>query len=165
MGAEGRRFESYYSDQLVIISRIMLNIINNLNSEILSYVKDDPVRPEIPVEFRVMKNKFIGALVDNTPLAIVCVAILEDIPKTVEELVNENDGHVAVFYTIWSYAPGSAAKLIFEVVDYIKENYPTVDRFVTLSPPTEMARKFHLRNGAKELSDNKVTVNYEYTIE
>jgi len=35
-------------------------------------------------------------------------------------------------------------------------------RFVTLSPKTEMARKFHHSNGAITLSENEVTDNYEY---
>jgi len=137
----------------------MLNIINEL-----SYVKDDPVRPEIPVEFRVTKNKFIGALVEDKPLAMICVALLDYVPTTVDELVEETGEKVAVFYTVWSYAPGSAAKLVFDVVDYIKEQYPTVTRFVTLSPKTEMARKFHHKNGAFTLSDNESSVNYEYYV-
>ena len=41
-------------------------------------------------------------------------------------------------------------------------NKKTVKRFVTLSPCTEMARKFHLQNGAIELRQNEWTVNYEY---
>ena len=142
----------------------MLNIINDPSSELLSYVKDDPVRPEIPVEFRVSKNKFIGALVEEKPLAMICVALLDYVPTTVEDLVNEHAGNVAVFYTVWSYEPGSAAKLVFDVVDYIKAQYPTVTRFVTLSPKTEMARKFHHKNGAFTLSDNESSVNYEYEI-
>lgn len=142
----------------------MLNIINDPSSELLSYVKDDPVRPEIPVEFRITKNKFIGALVEDKPLAMICVALLDYVPTTVDELVEETGEKVAVFYTVWSYAPGSAAKLVFDVVDYIKEQYPTVTRFVTLSPKTEMARKFHHKNGAFTLSDNESSVNYEYYV-
>jgi hypothetical protein len=33
---------------------------------------------------------------------------------------------------------------------------------VTLSPKTDMARKFHLKNGAKIFRENEETVNYEY---
>ena len=39
---------------------------------------------------------------------------------------------------------------------------PHIKRFVTLSPKTEMAKKFHLRNGATELQENETTVNFEY---
>jgi len=144
----------------------MLNIIKDPESMYLSYVKDDPVRPELPPSFRIEKNKFIGALVEDSikPLAMICVAILDAVPKTVEELFDDHGEKVAVFYTVWSYAPGAGAKIVFNIVDYIKENFPTVTRFVTLSPKTEMARRFHLKNGAFELSDNELTVNYEYKV-
>jgi hypothetical protein len=33
---------------------------------------------------------------------------------------------------------------------------------VTLSPKTEMARRFHLKNGASELRENSNTINYIY---
>jgi hypothetical protein len=33
---------------------------------------------------------------------------------------------------------------------------------VTLSPKTEMARKFHLKNGAEVFRENPDTVNYLY---
>ena len=37
-------------------------------------------------------------------------------------------------------------------------------RYVTLSPKTEMARKFHLRNGATLLKENEFTFNFEYRL-
>jgi len=144
----------------------MLSIIKDPESMYLSYVKDDPVRPELPPSFRIENNKFIGALVEDSikPLAMICVAILDAVPKTVEDLFEDHGEKVAVFYTVWSYAPGAGAKIVFNIVDYIKENFPTVTRFVTLSPKTEMARKFHLKNGAFELSNNELTTNYEYKV-
>jgi hypothetical protein len=47
-------------------------------------------------------------------------------------------------------------------VAQIKERFPTVTRFVTLSPKTEMARRFHHKNGATTLRENSESVNYEY---
>jgi hypothetical protein len=52
--------------------------------------------------------------------------------------------------------------LIFDAVEYIKENKKEIKRFVTLSPKTDMARRFHTRNGAIVFRDNPETVNYEY---
>jgi len=40
-----------------------------------------------------------------------------------------------------------------------------LNRLVTLSPLTDMARKFHLANGAKELQVNETSQNFEYDIE
>ena len=37
-----------------------------------------------------------------------------------------------------------------------------LNRLVTLSPLTDMARKFHLSNGAIEVSVNETSQNFEY---
>jgi hypothetical protein len=68
----------------------------------------------------------------------------------------------AIFYTIWSYAPGAGAELLRETVAQIKQQFPSVERFVTLSPKTDMAKKFHTKNGAGVFRENLNTVNYEY---
>jgi len=47
----------------------------------------------------------------------------------------------------------------------IQEQWPTVTRFVTLSPKTDMAHRFHIRNGARMLRENADTINYEYLID
>jgi hypothetical protein len=143
----------------------MLNVIKDLNNPLLSYIKDDPVRPEIPTEFRVTKTRFVGALVDEKPQAIVCVSLHDFVPESVEDLHREPiEPTTAIFYTIWSYVPGKAADLLFEVVDEIKKQFPTVTRFITLSPKTSMAKRFHLKNGASVLRENESTVNYEYKV-
>ena len=79
-----------------------------------------------------------------------------------QSLLAPNVPTTAVFYTIWSYAPGAGRNLIFEAVDYIKTTYPSIRRFVTLSPKTEMAKRFHIKNGAITFRENQETVNYEY---
>lgn len=143
----------------------MLNVIKDLDNPLLSYIKDDPVRPEIPTEFRVTKTRFVGALVDEKPQAIVCVSLHDFIPQNVEDLSKESEEpDTAIFYTIWSYVPGKAADLLFELVEEIKKQFPTVTRFVTLSPKTPMAKRFHLKNGAIVFRENENTVNYEYKI-
>lgn len=144
----------------------MLTLIRELTNPLLDYIKDDPVRPEIPREFRVSQSRFVATTVEGEkPRAMVCVSLHDFVPTTVEDLAKEpTEPTTAIFYTIWSYAPGAAAELLFGVVDQIKELFPTVTRFVTLSPKTEMAYKFHIRNGAVVLQENDSTVNYEYLI-
>lgn len=144
----------------------MLHIIQNLQDDLIRLIKDDPVRPELPAEFRVNDNSRIFVLADETtqaPLAVTCVKFLENIPSSVDELaevaVNTN---TAVFYTIWSYAAGAGARLIQEAQEHIKSTKPEVDTYVTLSPKTEMARRFHLKNGAGIYRENTDTVNYQY---
>ena len=77
--------------------------------------------------------------------------------------IKPNIDNTAIFYTIWSYKPGAGRQLIFDSVQYIKSNKPNISRFVTLSPKTEMARRFHLKNGAIIFRENIESINYEYT--
>jgi len=143
----------------------MLSFVKELTDPLLDYLKDDPVRPEIPREFRVSGQRFVSALVEDRPRAMVCISLHDFVPETVEDLAQDPvEPDTAIFYTIWSYAPGAASELLFQTVDEIRKIYPTVKRFVTLSPKTEMARKFHLRNGAQIFRENDSTVNYEYII-
>ena len=143
----------------------MLHIINNLQDEFLRLIKDDPVRPEIPAEQRVNSNSTIFVLKNehNEPLAVTCVKFLADIPASVTDLANTViNTNTAVFYTIWSYAAGAGRRLIEEAQEKIRQEHPEVDTYVTLSPKTEMARKFHLKNGAEVFRENPDSVNYLY---
>ena len=58
---------------------------------------------------------------------------------------------------------GGGKLIVKEVFKKIKKSHH-LNRLVTLSPLTEMARKFHLRNGAIELGVNKESQNFEYKI-
>lgn len=140
----------------------MLKIIRDLNDPLIDLLKDDPVRPSIPSSSRVHDYAEILVLFeDEKPAAVVCVAYLNTVPTTEGELGRVGD-NVAAFYTIWSYAHGAGRRLIVEARNYIEKNKPLIQRFVTLSPKTEMARRFHISNGAHVLSDNETSVNYEY---
>ena len=140
-----------------------LHVINSEQDPLIELVKDDPVRPSIPRAARVHDHAEILVLKDDQGQvgAVVCVAYLDKIPTTEGELgsVGEN---VAAFYTIWSYLPGSARQLIFQARAYIQATRPEVKTYITLSPKTEMARKFHLNNGATVYQENAETINYQY---
>lgn len=143
----------------------MLYFIKDLSHKLLAFIKDDPVRPEIPADFRVSEGRMIAALAekDDDPEAMVCVSFHDFIPENVEGLAKTSQvPTTAIFYTIWSYKSGKGAELLVEAVKSIQEKYPSVNRFVTLSPKTNMARRFHLKNGAIVFRENEDTVNYEY---
>ncbi len=143
----------------------MLEKITELTEELLRLLKDDPVRPEIPADFRVDEHGSVFVLKNEQgePLAVTCVKFLAGIPETVEDLHTlARDSTTAVFYTIWSYAGGAGRELITQAQQEIKTKMPTVNTFVTLSPKTEMARKFHLKNGAEVYRENPTSVNYLY---
>jgi hypothetical protein len=143
----------------------MLHLIETLTDKFFELLADDPVRPTIPHVDRVGENKDIFVFRDenDTVKAITCVSYQATIPTKESELFEQCDNPtIAIFYTIWSYAPGAGRKLIFDAVRHIKENDTCIERFITLSPKTEMARKFHLGNRAIILRENEETVNYEY---
>lgn len=142
----------------------MLQFIKELGNKLLEFIKDDPVRPEIPTDFRVSEGRVVAALVeDDKPDAIVCVSFHDFIPANVNDLKSVTQvPTTAVFYTIWSYKAGKGQELLREAVKGIKNQYPTITRFVTLSPKTNLARKFHLRNGAIVFRENIESINYEY---
>lgn len=147
-----------------------MKLLVPMNSELMHLLNDDSVRPELSYAFRTSYGRECYVLMEETPLAVICVAYTHQVPKTVEELdeysfndTNEPNG-IAVFYTVWSYGKGAGRDIVFSVVDHVKHFKPWVNRFVTLSPKTEMAKKFHLSNGAFTLSDNIESVNYEYRV-
>ena len=144
----------------------MLYQIRSLTDSFFSLLNQDPIRPHIPHTQRFGDSKDIFVLKDdeNKAKAITCVSYQQSIPTSESELFIDGQADTAVFYTIWSYVPGAGRNLIFDAVKHIKETKPEIKRFVTLSPKTEMAKKFHLSNGAFTLSDNAESVNYEYRV-
>ena len=96
----------------------------------------------------------------------MCFAYTNKIPTSVEELEklstdaflqsalrDQNVGKIAIAYTVWSKKKGGGKLIVKEVFKKIKKSNH-LNRLVTLSPLTEMASKFHTRNGAK-ISSNK----------
>ncbi len=142
----------------------MLQTFTTITEEIVRLLKDDPVRPEIPAERRINANSRIYVLKDGDKTqAVTCVKFLNDIPAAVDDLVDSVDSATtAVFYTIWSYAAGAGRDLIVAAQQAIEQELPNIKTFVTLSPKTEMARRFHLKNGAGIYRENSDTINYIY---
>ena len=143
----------------------MLHLINDFTDKFFSFLLEDPVRPNIPQVDRIGNNKdiFVMRDEDDKAQAITCVSYQKSVPTSEADLFEMcEEPEIAVFYTIWSYKAGAGRQLIFDAAQYIKENRPEIKRFVTLSPKTEMAKRFHLKNGALVFRENTDTVNYEY---
>lgn len=141
-----------------------LHHIKDLSDPLVKVIKDDPVRPHIPLEQRINDAAEILILkAGEEILAATCMQWLKDIPEDEQDLVDmDKDKEVAVFYTIWSYKPGAGQALIKQAADWLLSEYKDIKNIVTLSPQTEMARRFHHKNGAKTLRENQTSVNYEY---
>lgn len=143
----------------------MLHLIESLTDKFFELIYQDPVRPNVPHVDRLGANKdiFVFRDEDDKVKAITCVSYQSSIPTKESELFETTEApNVAVFYTIWSYVPGAGRTLIFDAVRHIKETRPEITRFVTLSPKTELAKRFHTKNGAGVYRENDESVNYEY---
>ena len=141
-----------------------LHHIRDITDPLVRIIKDDPVRPHIPLEQRINDAAEILILkAGEEVLAATCMQWLDSVPETEEDLVKMGkDKRVAVFYTIWSYAPGAGATLLKQAAEWLMSEYQDITGIVTLSPQTPMAQRFHLKNGAKIRKTNETTVNYEY---
>ena len=139
--------------------------------------EEDPVRPELDNVFRrSYGRKIYGVKYGGEIHAVMCFAYTNEIPKSVEELDvlsqdahlqstlrGQNVGRIAIAYTVWSKKKGGGKLIVKEVFKKIKKSNH-LNRLITLSPLTEMATKFHTRNGAKLLQINETTQNFEYKI-
>lgn len=143
----------------------MLTVINSVDHPLVDLLSSDPVRPEIPLLFRVSGYCESFALtVDSRIAALICCAYREIVPESVDQLLSDvvDNPSVAVFYTVWSLRAGSGRSIIFEVRDWIKSNRPNVQQFMTLSPLGQRVQQFHVGNGASIWRINRDTVNYQY---
>ena len=162
--------------------------------EFVDYIVDDPVRPNLFEDnfVRFSGNFRVYADVDvvkNKVLvnAMVCVAICPFIPQSEEQLQDYALGYMDKLledvkeiekahygvtnintiicpYSLWSYKKGAGRKLINELIEAIPILYPSVQKVITMSPPTKVAENFHLSNGARLLAANRTTINYEYSL-
>ena len=138
---------------------------------------EDPVRPELDNKFRTgYGRKIYGVKYKREIYAVMCFAYTNKIPTSVEELEklstdaflqsalrDQNVGKIAIAYTVWSKKKGGGKLIVKEVFKKIKKSNH-LNRLVTLSPLTEMASKFHTRNGAKLVQVNETTQNFEYKV-
>ena len=139
---------------------------------------EDPVRPELDLAFRQTYGRKIYGLKDDVGeiAAIMCFAFTDEVPKTVEEMDRLSydaalqathragvQGSIAIAYTVWAKKKGGGRAIVNEVYKMVKKSNH-LNRLVTLSPLTDMARNFHIKNGAKELQVNETTQNFEYDI-
>ena len=115
-------------------------MIRLINKDEHHLFEQDPVRPHLPIWLRTEapNETYIYSADEKTIDAVICVAYCDKVPLT--------------------------ETVIFDVKKHIESTKPQVERFVTLSPITDMATKFHFKNGAERISIIKAygTQNFEY---
>tara|TARA_Y100001972_G_scaffold94391_1_gene115881 strand:+ start:310 stop:732 length:423 start_codon:yes stop_codon:yes gene_type:complete len=139
-------------------------VIRLATKDEMKHIKNDPVRPHIKKDWRTRCGREVYVLErDNSIDAVICVAYMDEVPINEDDMKWVGMNH-AVFYTVWSYKKGAGREIVNGVSKKIKAQKPWVKRFVTLSPLTEMARKFHISNGAKFIGKGDTCQNFEYEI-
>ena len=150
-------------------------------------VSEDPVRPELDLEFRTDYSREIyGLKFQNEILGVICIAYTNDIPCSVKELdlmsqiahlksfltyTEQEKERIAVAYTVWSNKKGAGKLIMQKALEYMRENsaarWPKsgIHRMVTLSPLTPGATHYHIRNGAKLINISLTSQNFEYDLE
>tara|TARA_Y100000310_G_scaffold175949_1_gene176091 strand:- start:534 stop:980 length:447 start_codon:yes stop_codon:yes gene_type:complete len=141
--------------------------LENVTENIEAWFNKDPVRPELSIEFRTDRGREVFGLKDEAGeyKAFCCLATTTSVPRSIKEL-DELTSEFGVFiipYTVWSYQRGAGREIINQLVSLAGQSRSII-RVVTLSPLTDMARKFHLRNNAIELQVNEATANFEYSL-
>ena len=140
-------------------------------------IEEDPVRPELDNNFRTgYGRKIYGVEYLGEIHAVMCFAYTNKVPKSVDELEklstdaflqtamrDQSGGQIAIAYTVWSKKKGGGKLIVKEVFKKIKKSNH-LNRLVTLSPLTDMATKFHERNGAMLIQINETTQNCEYKV-
>ena len=141
--------------------------------QVYPLIKDDPVRPKLSADWRINNGREVYALFDDQyaeqdpvlfdgPRAVICVAYTNGVALTEKDLERCDNPNTAMFYTVWSYDKGAGRQIVLQTAEHIKETRQDISRYVTLSPLTEMAEKFHLRNGAEFLRKGEYCQNFEY---
>ena len=106
-------------------------------------VSEDPVRPELDVEWRTSYGrKIYGLKYEDDIEGIICIAYTNDVPTSVKELdlMSQNahfkkDADTAIAYTVWSRKRGAGKEIIGNVGEMMRQN-PDISKLVTLSPLT-----------------------------
>jgi len=129
--------------------------------QVRKYIQKDPVRPHIEAESRISLGREMYHIDES---AFICLTFLDRVPVSEVELLGCNVGNIVVAYTVWSLKRGLGRKIIFETQKRIQDTF-RFKRLVTFSPKTEMAKKFHLINGATLLQESEHAYNFEYNIE
>ena len=151
------------------------------SAEVEQYIADDPVRPHLSAEFRTTNGRQVWGLFEDRygmmltydkPRAIICVAFAYDAPRDEHELdIYSNSyanggplsANTAVFYTVWSYSAGAGRQIVNTLAAHILHTRSEIERWVTLSPLTDMATRFHTKNGAQLHSVHDTCQVCDYT--
>jgi len=134
---------------------IISNLQPEFNTEWAELLKHDPVHPIDKTKSllrRFGSDRIIYTMTDaNKPAAMLQVALTTSAPMTAKELWNKKEQTepflYAVFYSVFRLpnsegVKGSVRELIFGAAEDLKHRFPTIGKFITLSPIPSLRSKF-----------------------
>jgi malonyl-CoA decarboxylase len=134
---------------------IISNLQPEFNTEWAELLKHDPVHPVDKTKSllrRFSSDRIIYTMTDaNKPAAMLQVALTTSAPMTAKELWNKKEQTepflYAVFYSVFRLPNNEAIKggvreLIFGAAEDLKHRFPTIGKFITLSPIPSLRSKF-----------------------
>ena len=152
-------------------------IVNHLSPEAdsyLEYLHQDPVHgisDERPIRRRVKEDREIFFRTENRlPIAVLCVAYTRGLPDKIGDILDAGSDIVpieqathAIFYSVFrtdvdSTVKNIGADLVLEASEIIKEKYPGIRHFTTMSPIPTLCSQFNECPdivGLREFLENK----------
>lgn len=133
---------------------VINHLSQNFDQHWRNLVLHDPVHP--PDELKTVDRRFaddrlVYFMLDNmTPVALIQVALYNEMPKSAREIwtdsVSAGPYTFAVFYSVFKLPDlpplkGLAENLIYAAARSVKNLYPEITRFVTLSPIPTLAKQ------------------------
>jgi malonyl-CoA decarboxylase len=145
-------------------------IVSNLQPEFLQewieLLRHDPVHPVDEHKNLVRRfgsDRLIYAMIDGgKPAAMLQVALTNSAPTTAKSLWNKKEQHepflYAVFYSVFRLPQsegikGGVRELIFEAAEDLRSRFPTLGKFITLSPIPSLSSKFSKNPGIEEIQE------------
>jgi malonyl-CoA decarboxylase len=145
-------------------------IVSNLQPEFLSewieLLKHDPVHPVDEKKNLVRRfgsDRIIYTMTDNDkPAAMLQVALTRSAPMTAKSLWNKKEQtepfFYAVFYSVFRLPDGDGVKgsvreLIFGAAEDLRQRFPTIGKFITLSPIPSLRTKFAKNPGIEVIQE------------
>ncbi len=135
-------------------------VLDDLSAVIcVCHCKEVPTSEEELELYRIEDSPCIGVCtLDENDVCIGCGRTMNEIRERFTER------SIVIAYTVWSNKPGAGRTIVNELAALAKETI-SIKRLVTLSPLTEMATKFHTRNGAKLINKSETCQNFEYSLD
>jgi malonyl-CoA decarboxylase len=134
---------------------IISNINPKFNPQWIELLRLDPVHPiddNKTLIRRLGSDRLIYVMIaDNNPAAFLQVALTNTAPLTARELWNKKEQeepfNYAVFYSVFrlpenNNVKGGVKELIFSAANDLKNLYPGIDKYITLSPIPSLRKNF-----------------------